>query len=122
MCWGTRLPGYHPMAGVLSKLLAQGLRLKLTERNTFSKDEVPRRRGRCLPPPIHPPSISTLSVWLYLSICLSVYLGAGEMHMHMHAHMPMMRAVVWVPAFLGADLFLGATYIHLSTVSVCLSI
>ena len=59
------------MAGVLSKLLAQGLRLKLTERNTFSKDEVPRRRGSCLPP-------STLHLYLrYLSvsICLSVYLS-----------------------------------------------
>ena len=75
---------------------------------------------------LRPPSIYIYAICLalpvYLSICLSVYLGAGEMHMHMHAHMPMMRAVVWVPAFLGAALFLGATYIHLSTVSVCLSI
>ena len=32
--------------GVLAKLVAQGLRLKFTERNTFSKDEVLGDRGR----------------------------------------------------------------------------
>ena len=77
---------------------------------------------------LRPPSIYIYAICLalsvHLSICLSVYLGAGEMHMHMHmhAHMPMMRAGVWVPAFLGAALFLGATYIHPSCLSVGLSV
>ena len=39
-------PSTSVTLGVLSKLVAQGLRLKLTERNTFSKDEVLGDRGR----------------------------------------------------------------------------